>query len=57
MTVFTAIVIWIVALICAAPAAIISDVIPVMLNNQTNKTIYACSPFGPKGPYTKTYTE
>lgn len=57
LTVITAVLIWILSLLCAAPAAIVSDVVPILLGNTTNRTIYACSPFGADGPYKKTYAK
>jgi len=57
MTVITAVLIWLLAIICATPSAVVSDVIPEILDNVTNRTIYYCSPFGTDGPYKKTYTQ
>lgn len=50
LTVLTAILIWIVAMICATPAAIVSTILP--MPNDSNATY--CSPFG-DGPNVKTY--
>lgn len=49
--------IWVLAIIFAAPAAIISDAVPHILNNITNATIVVCSPFGQQKEYTATYTK
>lgn len=46
LTVITAVLIWMLAIFCAAPAAIVSDVNHHILDNTTNLTIYTCSPFG-----------
>ncbi|CAD7089068.1 unnamed protein product [Hermetia illucens] len=55
LTVFTATMIWLLAILCATPAAIVSDTVPVVLDNVTNMTIYVCTPFGPESPYQKVY--
>lgn len=57
LTVITAILIWVLAIICATPAAIMSEAVTVILNNTTNQTIITCTPFGPEGPTSKTYAQ
>lgn len=54
MTVLSASLIWVLAVICAFPAAIISDVVPIELTK--NHTIYVCSPFV-EGKYHDIYTK
>ncbi|XP_077290357.1 neuropeptide CCHamide-2 receptor-like [Arctopsyche grandis] len=54
MTVLSASLIWVLAVVCALPAAIISDAIPIELTK--NHTIYVCSPFI-EGTYKDTYTK
>lgn len=57
LTVFTAVMIWILALICATPALIVSEAVTIVMNNVTNRSIIVCTPFGPDGDYTKIYTQ
>ncbi|XP_040155068.1 neuropeptide CCHamide-2 receptor-like [Anopheles arabiensis] len=45
LTVIVAFLIWVLAIICAIPSAVISEVVVVRL---PNKTIEYCSPFGPR---------
>uniref|UniRef100_A0A182I9A5 G-protein coupled receptors family 1 profile domain-containing protein n=1 Tax=Anopheles arabiensis TaxID=7173 RepID=A0A182I9A5_ANOAR len=45
LTVIVAFLIWVLAIICAIPSAVISEVVVVRLSN---KTIEYCSPFGPR---------
>ncbi|XP_055307033.1 neuropeptide CCHamide-2 receptor-like, partial [Sitodiplosis mosellana] len=55
LTVITALFIWLLAIICATPSAIMSEAVTVILNNTTNQTIITCTPFGPEGPTSRTY--
>lgn len=57
LTVITALFIWVLAIVCATPAAIMSKAVTVILNNTTNQTIITCTPFGPEGPMSKTYAQ
>ncbi|XP_052888531.1 neuropeptide CCHamide-2 receptor-like [Anopheles moucheti] len=47
LTVIVAFLIWVLAIICAIPSVVMSDVVVVHLD-QSNKTIEYCSPFGPR---------
>uniref|UniRef100_A0AAG5CUY4 G-protein coupled receptors family 1 profile domain-containing protein n=2 Tax=Anopheles atroparvus TaxID=41427 RepID=A0AAG5CUY4_ANOAO len=49
LTVVVAFLIWVLAIICAIPSAVMSDVMTVKL---PNKTIEYCTPFGPKATET-----
>lgn len=54
LTVFTAVMIWLLAIVCALPVAIRSDEQSIMVGN--NKTIVVCSPFGPESdPFTQVF--
>ncbi|XP_026471582.1 neuropeptide CCHamide-2 receptor-like [Ctenocephalides felis] len=56
MTVVMATFIWLLAVLLALPAAVISDTVDIVLNNVTNHTICVCSPF-PQGPYEEIYAK
>lgn len=56
LTVFTAVSIWILAIIFATPAIVMSDAVTIVLSNVTNRSIITCSPFGPFES-SKTYTQ
>lgn len=43
--------IWVLAIVCATPDAILSDAVPRILNNVTNRSIYYCTPFGAEEPF------
>lgn len=47
--------IWILAIIFAAPAAIVSDTVTQPLFN--NATLIYCTPFGQPGEYTQIYAK
>lgn len=56
LTVFTAVMIWVLAIICAMPVAIRSDEQSVVVGMYTNHTIMVCSPFGPESdPFTPVF--
>lgn len=47
MTVITAILIWVLAVICATPAAIVSNLVDLPVKNkEMNWTIVTCQPYG-----------
>lgn len=47
LTVMTAIFIWVLAIICATPAAIVSNLVDLPVKNKTmNWTIVTCQPYG-----------
>ncbi|XP_037941378.1 neuropeptide CCHamide-2 receptor [Teleopsis dalmanni] len=56
LTVFTAVMIWLVAILLATPSLVVSDVLDIDINDKRNLTIYVCSPFGKNRTNLDTYS-